>query len=635
MPQQEERILPQAMTAADLVERLVGFEGPPQEFLRHLVTVQCRLANAQAGAILRPAAQGEMQVLVSEPPVPPEGPMPAWLSQSAQAAAAVMQAGKTGLFPVHDPSGLYGEEPRHWLIAMPIRQAGRGEMRGAAAFLVNSRDTQDLHDRQERLELSSSLLALYEMQLSSQLRQADMRRLRDALEVVSATSQHDRLVALAVGVCNEFASRWTCQRVSVGFLRGRGIRLAAISHTENFSRKMQLVQDVESAMEECLDQDVEVFHPSGPEATFVSRAAARLSERHGPMQICSFPLRHAGKVVGVLTAERSREKPFDVPTLESMRLAADLVTARLANLHEQDRWFGAKAAAGVRKLAAGAVGPKHTWIKLAVIAGFALLAFLIFFKGLYSVESPMTVQAMQHRVINAPFQGLLKEVNVDLGKAVRQGEVLGSFDTDELQKKMIAAKTDRDRFSKKADEDMAAAKNAEAQQDRLQADQAQQQIELLERQIASAQLLAPFDGYVISGEINKLRGNTFAIGQPLFEVAPMTELRAELRVDERDIHEVMLGQEGELATTGHPEVRLGFKVEAISPVAETVEGKNVFKVRVRLQLGESLDKAMYWLRPGMEGLAKVHVDRRRYAWIWTHRAVEWVHLRLWQYGLIN
>ena len=58
-----------------------------------------------------------------------------------------------------------------------------------------------------------------------------------------------------------------------------------------FWRNMQLVQDIEAAMEECLDQDVEVLLPAPKDASFVYRMTERLAERHGPSVVCSVPLR--------------------------------------------------------------------------------------------------------------------------------------------------------------------------------------------------------------------------------------------------------------------------------------------------------------------------------------------------------
>ena len=64
----------------------------------------------------------------------------------------------------------------------------------------------------------------------------------------------EKFTSAAMAFCNEVASQWQCERVSIGFLKERYVQLKAMSHTESFNRKMQVVQDIESAMEECLDQ---------------------------------------------------------------------------------------------------------------------------------------------------------------------------------------------------------------------------------------------------------------------------------------------------------------------------------------------------------------------------------------------
>ncbi len=79
------------------------------------------------------------------------------------------------------------------------------------------------------------------------------RRLQQAMETLSAVNRHRRFTGSAMAFCNEAAAQWQCERVSLGFLRGRYVHLAAMSHTESFSRKMKVVQDIESVMEECLD----------------------------------------------------------------------------------------------------------------------------------------------------------------------------------------------------------------------------------------------------------------------------------------------------------------------------------------------------------------------------------------------
>lgn len=614
----------QAPTAADLVERLIQFDGPPQDFLRYLLAVQCRLAAAEAGVILRPGQDGDLQILTIVPTPDHPGQPPAWVGQAAEAAPKALTTGKTAIVPVHSSTDMYGTAPQNFLILVPLKHTGRSEVRGLSAFLMETQDVRTLRQSQERLELSAALLSLYEMQLMLQHRQADMRRLRDSLEVVTAVNRFDRFTSAAIALCNEFAARWQASRVSLGFLQGRAVKLRAISHTENFSRKMQLVQDLEAAMEECFDQDVEIILPSSPEATFVSRAANRLSERHGPSNVCSFPLRHGGEVKAVLTVERPRETPLDDESVESMRLAADMVTARLENLHENDRWAGAKAALALKKGAAALVGPKHTWIKLLLIAGLALGGFLLFAKGDYTVQAPFIVQArLQHRV-PAPFDGRIRDVKVELADAVKKGQELASLDTDELETQLSSAQAEKATKDKAYDSARSEGKTVDAQIAQAQAAQAQARILLLQDRIHRAVLRAPIDGVVVVGDLKRQIGAPVKTGDVMFEVCPAKDLRAELAVDEKDIHELKPGQEGKLATVSAPDVRLPFRIESINPAAETEEKANTFKVRVSL-----LTEAANQMLPGMKGVAHVDVDRRHYAWIWTHSVIDWVRLKLW------
>jgi hypothetical protein len=37
------------------------------------------------------------------------------------------------------------------------------------------------------------------------------------------------------------------------------------------------------------------------------------------------------------------------------------------------------------------------------------------------------------------------------------------------------------------------------------------------------------------------------------------------------------------------------------------------------------------LRPGMEGVGKIHVERRRFAWIWTHKIGHWLRMWVWSW----
>jgi transcriptional regulator with GAF, ATPase, and Fis domain len=230
--------------------------------------------------------------------------------------------------------------------------------------VLEARERSALESGRERLELTISLLSLYEMRLSLQRRQADMSRMRMATETLAAVNQQDRFAAAAMTMCNELASRWRCQRASLGFLRGRYVHLVAMSHAEKFSRKMQIAQDIEAAMEECLDQDVEVMHPADASATHAARASSQLATRHGPSAVVSLPIRRRGEPVGAVTVERPLDQPFAGDEVETLRLACDLCTARLHELFEHDRWPGAAAGPACH----GAIGVAAKATGRAVVA---------------------------------------------------------------------------------------------------------------------------------------------------------------------------------------------------------------------------------------------------------------------------
>ncbi|MCJ7625101.1 MAG: HlyD family efflux transporter periplasmic adaptor subunit [Anaerolineaceae bacterium] len=493
-----------------------------------------------------------------------------------------------------------------------------------AAFIVRTKDKTALEASSRKLQLSIALLGSSCMRNAQQNWQESCKRLQGAMETLSAVNRQEKFTSAVMAFCNEVASSWRCERVTMGFLKGRYVQLKAMSHTESFSRKMQVVQDIEATMEDCLDQDVEILSPAPKEAAYVSRAADKLSERYGPLNILSFPLRQNGEVLAVLTLERPADKTFVPDEIETIRLACELCTPRLVNLYEYGRWIGATIAIKARNSLAGLVGPKHTWIKLIAILCFCAILFLIFAKGQFRPDASFVLEATYQQVVPAPFDGYIKHVDVEVGDMVEGGSsVLGGLDTAELRLSLAAAKAEKVSYLKQASAAMRDSETAQAQIAQANADKVQAHIELLEYQISQAGLVSPIGGVVVKGDLKRQIGAPVKVGDVLFEVCPLESLRAQLMVPEDEIYDIKIGQEGYLATASYPGHRIKFEVERINPIAEVVNQRNIFKVRVQL-----IDTHT-WMRPGMEGVAKVEVGKRRYVWIWTRKIVNWVRMKLW------
>ncbi len=397
-----------------------------------------------------------------------------------------------------------------------------------------------------------------------------------------------------------------------------------MSHTEDYSRKMQVVVDIESAMEECLDQDVEILSPAEQDVTYISRAAGKLSQDYGRQVVLSMPLRRDGECIAVLTLERPADKAFSADEIETIRLVCELCSARLKNLYEYNRWFGTTIAIKSRKFFAGFLGPRHTWAKVMTILCFAAILFLIFAKGQFKAQAPFVLETIEQQVVPAPFDGYLKSVEVEIGEEIEGGiSVLATLDTAELRLQLAAAKAERAGYLKEAAAAMRDNETARAQIARANADKSQAQIDLLNYYISKANLISPISGIVVKGDLKRQIGAPVKTGDLLFEVCPLESMRAQLMVPEDLIFYIKVIQEGRLATASYPNKPIKFVVERVNPMAEVVNQRNVFKVRVRLL------ETYPWMRPGMEGVAKVSVGKRLYVWIWTRKITNWIRMKLW------
>jgi hypothetical protein len=509
---------------------------------------------------------------------------------------------------------------------------------------------------------------LQQIQAELARRGVELERLKGAMETLSAVNTPAHFVAAAMALCNELASRMKAERVGIGFLKGRYVRLKALSHTEKITRHMQLVQDIEGAMEECLDQDVEILFPPPKEASFVYRSTETLSSRNGPNAVVSLPLRRAvpgratderlGNVVAVLTVERKIDQPFTLAEIETLRLTCDLFTSRLVDLYEHDRWIGAKALTGTRRTLSWVVGAKHTWPKVIAVAAAGFIAFSLLVDGTFKVEAPFTFEA-EKQTISAPFAGRLLTVspyatpgdmvfseetaapfdalNESCGlspviRVPRPVTVMATLDTAELEERRVAALGERDAALKAADIARKEGKIAEYQKAEYEAAQAEASSRLYSLQIAQAVIKTPIDGIIFSGDLRSKRGAPVQQGDELYQIGQLQTLRAELSVPEDQVSEMLaFGQnsgnkwKGILKTTSYPDRPIRFTVERINPVASVSGTKNVFKVRATI----APEDIQPWMRPGMEGLAKVEISKARYAWIWTHRLINWVRMKLW------
>jgi len=413
--------------------------------------------------------------------------------------------------------------------------------------------------------------------------------------------------------------------VALGLVHGNGVRIEAVSHTAQFDRRANLLTAVAAAMTEALDQRESIAYPQDREARpVVTLSHAELAQMSGADGIATVPLMHKGQPVGALTLERAGGHRFDAPTLELLEGLAAVLAPMLALRLEQGRSLSAQAAARVRGFWGRLVGPRHAGLKLGVALIAAAALFLGFATGEYRVSADARIEGEVQRTMTAPFQGYVREAAHRAGDTVRAGELLARLDDRELRLEHSRLRAQYEQLGRQYREAMARRDRAQARIVSAQREQAQAQLSLIEEQLQRTEIVAPFDGVLVSGDLTQMLGSLLERGQALFEIAPLDAYRVVLQVDEHRIADVHAGQQGELVLSSNPGQRFAIQVQKVTPVSNAREGHNYFRVEAQLEGGPDAR-----LRPGMEGVAKVAVDERHLVRIWTRELLDWLTLKLW------
>ena len=512
---------------------------------------------------------------------------------------------------------------QHALVGYPVEVEGR--LYGAVVLHIAAGPPADLQRSLRLVHWASAWLVTHFCHQHLAERDLRLAGLATATELLAATLQDRRFGPSAMAVVNELSGRLKCDRVSLGVERRGNIEVKAISHTASFDRKSDLVRLIGQAMEEVIDLDVALVVPQGQDDDLGAIAHADAARELKDVAICSVPLLDGGHAFGVLTLERSSGDVFTAAEVELTKTLGLMLGPVLALKLHDERGTVARLRDGGHSAMQALFGPRHPGIKL--LAGLAALVIVFFalFTIDHRVSASTVVEGEVQRASAAPFDGFIAESLVRAGDFVNKGQVLMRLDERDLRLEQTRWQSEHEQAQRKYRVALAAQDRGTMMVLAAQVNQAEAQLQLVEERLARSSLVAPFDGVVVSGDLSQLLGTPVEQGKVLFEVAPRDRFRIILKVDERDIAELQVGQRGELLLSGLPGEVITFSVKRLTPVSTAQDGHNFFRVEAQLE------KSSARLRPGMEGVGKVHVGRARLIWIWTHGLTDWLRLALWNW----
>lgn len=233
------------------------------------------------------------------------------------------------------------------------------------------------------------------------------------------------------------------------------------------------------------------------------------------------------------------------------------------------------------------------------------------------IEGTATVEARVRATLRARVAGTIRQLEVEEGAPVTTRRPLAVVDRPELQSVLAQARANLEKAKREREtaDQLRAQGLVPAQQAEEAAfaeRQARLELDRLRDEQGLERITSPIEGVVIARHVHA--GEAVTPGTPIFEVADLSGLEANLHVPERHLARLQVELPVELFAAGLGGAAVTGKVARIAPVVDPQSGT----VKVTVDLGDG-DGGR--LRPGMYVRARVVLDTRPEAVLIPRRAV--------------
>jgi RND family efflux transporter MFP subunit len=446
-----------------------------------------------------------------------------------------------------------------------------------------------------------------------------------ALRTVITVVESAGFAEAAQATSTDLAIRYRCDRVSVGLFHRGQLKVRAISNAAQFLANLRDIRLIEAAMNEAIDQETTILWPTPEDDDDLVLAAHAAMDRNlGGVCLFTVPMHDdRSGYYGAMVFERSRDTPFLVDELDLLEATVTVIAPILTEKHQNDRWVLVKvwqAALAQFKLL---VGPRRFLRKLIIGGIFVVTGILIFGHQTLVVPASAIVEGATQRVIAASFDGFIADAPVREGDVVKKGQLLVQLDDRDLVLEKLRLTTSATQEQLELDKAIASRDRSQTAIREARIQQAESQIRLIDSQLGRSQLRAPFDGLVISGDLSQSIGAAVSRGEAMLTVAPLENYRIVLSVDEHQISSIHPGQIARLRLTALPDQIFGLELGSVEPVARYGNGATTYRVVAELTAPAAE------LRHGMQGVARIDIERRSLWSVWITPVMDWLRFALW------
>ena len=511
-------------------------------------------------------------------------------------------------------------------VAAPMSTGDSGAAVGGVALAIET--ISDEHTQARCRELLA-YVRLCESAVKSRSRRepADRKSGVSMQQGVSQAGSYESLHQYAFAITNGLQAKFGCDEVAIGMLYGARVRILSVSGMDSLHPRSPGSQLMQQAMEEAADADECVVSPGNDAGTNLIDLPLHHHWRteSGSTGVASLPLRHGDEIVGVVSLRRTDGRNFTAEEVTQITSLVAPLASGLMLLDQANRSLATHAKDSCGQLRNKWRGLQNRTRYAVAIGLVVAVGWLLLGKTTHTVQTPCEVVAGEPIQLAAPFEGHIIASHVQPGDFVRAGQPLVEFDTKALLSEYRSLQAEL-RMSEITVVDALAMRDvAVAGRARNEANAARAKLKLVNQQMSQAILTAPFDGFVLEGDTNRRIGETLAVGTEILQLAAADKLSVELRVGEANATYVDRGMSGEFSTLARPGEAWKCEVDRIDATGTVIAGENVFVARANPQTDTP-----GWLRPGMQGLAKIDAGRQPVWWVYLHGVTDWISMQAWK-----
>ncbi len=519
------------------------------------------------------------------------------------------------------PEGEDNNPDPAYIIAYPVKI--NTEIVAVVAQALTASSQQKLKQAMQHLEMGSGWVeSIYRQDIHTNTQRTN-QSISSSVDLLSRVLSEERFNGAAIRMVSELATMFSCDRVSLGFIKNKSIRINQLSHSAQFGKKMNLVRLIEKAMDEAVDQKTALYLPGEHEESILTAENKQLLETQELSSVMTIPLYKDYDVVGALTLEREEGKEFTQTDVEQCEAIASLSVGALLLKRDTDKNIIFKIIDSIKRQLSYAFGAEHYMYKTIASVLVVLLLFLSFYKTDYRLPAEVTLTSQIRQSIVAPYDGYIENAEFRAGDTVDENQVLVALDKKDLQLERLKWLSQQEKLNRHYQEALSKHERAKLNVLQAQKDQSEVQLSLVDMQLNRADIKSPISGRIINGDLSNRLGGAVTRGEELFEVAPLESYRIILLVKQNRISEVQEKQIGKVYFTALAGEEYAFKVTKITPVTVAKDGETYYQVE------GTLDKPDEQLQLGMEGVAKVLIDERRLISVLTRDFSEWLKLQWW------